>query len=288
MSQAHRSVTNRLLGYPDDARLLLVNADDFGMYQSINEGVVRAFEEGIVRSTSLMVPCPGAAQAMQLLRENPEIRFGVHLSVIRDIAHYHWGPLASKERIPSLLDTDGNFYTTERMSEMLDRAIVEEWEIEFRAQIEAVLAADLRPTHLDWHCLLDGGRADIFAMNVGLAEQYGLALRVDSQPFIDQLQGQGLPTADHALLDSFSLDIDGKSARYAEMLRELPVGLTEWAVHPSLGSEESRAIDPDGWQVRRTDFDFLVSPQAHEIIQQEGITLISYEPLQAVWQRRSS
>lgn len=284
MSQASKRITNRLLGYPDDARLLLVNADDFGMYRAINEAVVRAFDEGIVRSTSLMVPCPGASQAIQLLREHPDIRIGVHLSVIRDIAGYRWGPLAPKERVPSLLDADGNFYRAERMPEMLDRAKLNELDVEFRAQIEAVLAANLKPTHLDWHCLHSGGRADVFEMTLGLAKEYGLALRVASHPFIDQVQRQGLPTADYDLLDSFGVAIEDKPARYAELLCGLPAGLTEWAVHPSLGGAESQATDPDGWRVRRTDFDVLVSPQAREIIRREGIILIGYEPLQAVWE----
>ncbi len=166
---------------------------------------------------------------------------------------------------------------------MLARAELDELDVEFRAQIEAVLAANLKPTHLDWHCLHSGGRADVFAMTLGLAKEYGLALRVASQPFIDQVQRHGLPTVDHDLLDSFGVDIEDKAARYAELLRALPLGLTEWAVHPSLGSAESQAIDPDGWRVRRTDFDFLVSPQARAIVQQEGITLIGYEPLHAVW-----
>jgi predicted glycoside hydrolase/deacetylase ChbG (UPF0249 family) len=288
MSRARKSVTNRLLGYADGARLLLVNADDFGMYQSINEAVVLAFNEGIVRSASLMVPCPGASHAMQLVNENPDIRFGVHLSVIRDIDHYRWGPLTPKEKVPSLLDERGDFYSTGRMSEMLERAKPDELEAEFRAQIEAVLAAELEPTHLDWHCLRNGGRADIFDLTMGLAKEYGLALRVASHPYIDQVQSQGLPTNDHDTLDSFGMSIADKSARYAQMLRGLPVGLNEWAVHPSLGDAESRAVDPDGWQVRRTDFDFLVSPQAREIIREEGITLLSYEPLQKVWRGRSS
>jgi len=268
--------------------LLLVNADDFGMYRAINEAVVRAFKEGIVRSTSLMVPCPGASQAIQLLRENPDIRFGVHLSVVRDIDGYHWDPLTPKERAPSLLDADGYLYRTGRMSEMLGRTTLDELEVEFRAQIEAVLAANLGPTHLDWHCLHSGGRTDVFDMTLGLAKEYGLALRVASYPFIDQVRSQGLPTADYDLLDSFGVGIEGKPARYAALLRELPAGLTEWAVHPSLGSAASQSIDPGGWRVRRTDFEFLVSPHAREIVEQEGITLISYEPLQEVWQDRSS
>jgi predicted glycoside hydrolase/deacetylase ChbG (UPF0249 family) len=288
MGQADNGATNRLLGYPDDARLLLVNADDFGMYPAINEAVVRAHEQGIVRSTSLMVPCPGAAHAVDLLRNQPDLPFGVHLSVVRDIAHYQWGPLAPRERVPSLLAEDGDLYTLDRMDELLERADLDELEAEFRAQIEAVLVTGLQPTHLDWHCLLDGGRADVFEMSVRLATEYGVALRVDSRLFGDRLQRQGLPTANHELLDSFALAIEDKAARYAELLRALPAGLTEWAVHPGLGTVDARRIDPNGWRVRQTDLAFLTSPQAREIVQQEGITLISYGPLQTAWQSRSS
>lgn len=285
MSREHTGQANRLLGYPDDARLLLVNADDFGMYPAINAGVVRAFQAGIVQSTSLMVPCPGAAQAIQLLTDNPEIHVGVHLSVIRDIEQYRWGPLAPMERVPSLLDESGSFYSTGRMSEMLGRAKLAELEVEFRAQIEAARAAGPAPTHLDWHCLHDGGRADIFDLTLGLAQEYGLALRASSRPQTDRLQSQGLPTADHGLLDSFTVSLDDKPALYTRMLRELPAGLSEWAVHPSLGDPESRALDPNGWRVRRTDLDVLVSPQAREVIQREGIILLGYAPIQRIWHR---
>jgi predicted glycoside hydrolase/deacetylase ChbG (UPF0249 family) len=288
MSPAHQFNTNRLLGYPDDARLLLINADDFGMYRGINEATVRAFKEGIVRSTSLMMPCPGALQAVQLLQDNSEIRFGVHLSVVRDIAHYDWDPLTPKEKIPSLLDDSGTLYGIARMSEMLERAKLDELEVEFRAQIESALAARLAPTHLDWHCLLDGGRPDIFDLTMGLAREYGLALRVMSPKFVDQVQSQGLPTVDHSVLDSFGVPLDDKSARYAQLLRGLPAGLSEWAVHPGLDDADSKAIDPNGWPVRHADYDFLMSPQARDILDEEGISLLSYEPLQKVWRDRSS
>jgi predicted glycoside hydrolase/deacetylase ChbG (UPF0249 family) len=49
---------------------------------------------------------------------------------------------------------------------------------ELRAQIDAVVEVGITPTHLDWHCLADAGRADIFDLTMALAEEDGLAARV--------------------------------------------------------------------------------------------------------------
>ena len=97
------------------------------------------------------------------------------------------------------------------------------------------------------------------------------------------MQGQGLPTNDYDFLDSFRLDLVDKAAQYGQLLRELPAGLSEWAVHPGLGNAELQAIQPGGSQVRQTDFDFLMSQAAQEIVKAEGIILLDYRPLQAVW-----
>lgn len=142
----------------------------------------------------------------------------------------------------------------------------------------------LTPTHLDFHCLADGGRDDILELTVALAVEYGLAVRVWLEPGRQSMRRRGLPVTDNDFLDSFSLDIEGKAARYAQMLRDLPAGLNEWAVHPSLGDKESQAVD-DGWLVRRTDYEFLTSPQAREVVQQEDIAVIDYRTIQRVWSR---
>ena len=89
-----RGIANRLLGYPDDARLLIVNADDFGMYAAINAAIPRALQHGVATSTSLMVPCAGAAEAMAWLAANPDMPFGVHLTVVRDAAGHRWPAVA--------------------------------------------------------------------------------------------------------------------------------------------------------------------------------------------------
>jgi hypothetical protein len=283
MTSLNERQTNRLLGHPADARLLIINADDFGMCHAINEATIRTLKEGIVSSTSLMAPCPWAPHAMRLLKENPDIPFGVHLTVICDFANYRWGPLTSKGSVPSLIDDTGHFYNGDRIPEFLARARVDELEVEFRAQIDAVLAAQLRPTHLDWHCLRDGGRADIFDMTLELAKEYGVALRVYDRPLAEKCQREGLSANDYDVLDSYSLNTIDKSARYAQLLRELPAGLSEWAVHPGLGNAEAQAMEPDSWQVRKTDFDFLMSQEAHDLLEKEGIVLLDYRAIQRSW-----
>ncbi|MGW1163792.1 hypothetical protein ACWD48_37645 [Streptomyces sp. NPDC002519] len=71
------------------------------------------------------------------------------------------------------------------------------------------------------------------------------------------------------------------------MLRDLPAGLNERAVHPSLGDEESQAVD-DGWLVRRTDYEFLTSPQARDVLRQEDIRVIDYRTIQQLWSQGTS
>ncbi len=95
-------IANKLLGYPDSARLLILNADDFGM---------------------------------------------CHATV----------------------DETGHFFSSDRVSEFFTRAKLDEVQVEFRAQIETVLAAGLTPTHLDWHSLRIARRPEIFDVMFGLA-----------------------------------------------------------------------------------------------------------------------
>jgi predicted glycoside hydrolase/deacetylase ChbG (UPF0249 family) len=282
-----RLEANRLLGYPADARLLIINADDFGMCNSVNEAIISALKEGMVRSTSLMVPCPWALHAMHFLTDHPEIPFGVHLTVISDPNDYRWGPLTSREKVPSLVDRAGYFYNFEAMHAFLAQLKMDQLEVEFRTQIEAVLAAGLRPTHLDWHALRIGGRTDIFHLMIRLAKEYGLALRVMGRALIEKLQSQGLPTNDNDFLDSYLINPVYKTSLYIQLLRELPAGLSEWAVHPGLDNAELLALEPAGNHERQIDFDFWTSQQAKDIIKEEGIILIDYRALQVVWNKVS-
>ncbi len=265
---------------------MILNADDFGMCHSINEAIIQVLHAGLVRSTTVMVPCPWALHAMHFLAGHPEIPFGIHLTVISDPLYYRWGPVTCWEKVPSLVDSSGYFYDFEAMPVLRARAKLGELEVEFRAQIETVLAAGFNPTHLDWHALRFGDRMDIFELMIRLAKEYGLALRVFDRPSIEKLQKQGLPTLDNDFLDSYGVDPSTKSARYAQMLRELPPGLSEWAVHPGLDDAELLILEPANQHQRQTDFDFWTSQQAKDIIKEEGIILLDYRSLHEIWRKK--
>jgi chitin disaccharide deacetylase len=278
-------LSSEMLGYSPQARVLIINADDLGIYPSVNNAVLQSIDHGIAGSCSLMPPCPGAHEALELLHERPHIPFGVHLTLVCDFAGYGWQPLAPAEKVPSLLDGDGRFFTTDAKGQLLAQAQLLEVELELRSQIEAVLATGLTPTHLDWHSLADGGREDIFDLGLALAEEYRLAARVWLEPSRRTARQLGLPVVDHDFLDSFSLEVDTKASRYLQLLHELPAGLSEWAVHPGLGDAASREIDK-GWRVRHTDLEFLISPEARDAVPQEGIMIIGYGTIKDAWLRQ--
>jgi predicted glycoside hydrolase/deacetylase ChbG (UPF0249 family) len=222
---------------------------------------------------------------MQFLAAHPEIPFGIHLTVISDWTNYRWGPVTPKEMVPSLIEGTGYFHNFEGMQGFLAQVDLSELEMEFRSQIEAVFSAGLQPTHLDWHSLRIKDRTDISDVMLKLAREYGLALRVAGEKQIKKVHDLGLPANDHDFLDSYLIDSNEKTARYLELLRGLPVGLNEWAVHPGLENVELLTIDPGGAHIRQTDFDFLMSQQAQEVIEEEGIILLDYRVLQEVWKK---
>src|SRR3989304_3617821 len=95
MSQPTQRHTNRLLGYPADARLLIINADDFGMCHAANAAITRSLTAGVVTSTTLMVPCAWALHAMQWVAAPPDLPFGVHLTAAGGSPHHTWTGIPS-------------------------------------------------------------------------------------------------------------------------------------------------------------------------------------------------
>src|SRR5918911_4514999 len=85
------------------AKLLVVNADDFGLSPGINAGIIEGFEKGILTSASIMVNAPAFEEAVELAQAHEGLGIGVHLNVLRGKA------LLPPTEISSVVDADGLF-----------------------------------------------------------------------------------------------------------------------------------------------------------------------------------
>src|SRR5215471_341938 len=104
--RAHSPTLAERLGYAPDAKLLIVHADDLGVAHSVDAASIKAFETGQVNSGSIMVPCPWLPEIAAYARAHPETDLGLHLTLTSEWATYRWGPVMSKDRVPSLLNKE--------------------------------------------------------------------------------------------------------------------------------------------------------------------------------------
>src|SRR5260370_34564161 len=158
------------LGYARDAKLLIVHADDVGVTYSVNAATLKALDLGLVHSASIMVPCPWFPEIADYAKSHPDLDFGLHLALTSERVYYRWGPVASKDKIPSLVDENGYFRHDWAATTKIDP---KEVEIELRAQIDRAYTMGVRPTHLDSHQyrLINGGK-ELFEVFLHVARAY--------------------------------------------------------------------------------------------------------------------
>ncbi|MGB4595838.1 MAG: ChbG/HpnK family deacetylase [Anaerolineaceae bacterium] len=276
-------LTNRLLGYAAEQKLLILNADDFGMCHDVNMGIIKVLEAGIVGSTSLMVCCPWANEAVEYLRQHPDTHFGVHLTAVGDSENYKIGPCLPIDQVPDLVDSQGHFWGFDAFHDEHRPQALEQMEREFRRQIELVYQLGLQPDHLDWHSIRLNRKPGAFEMMLALAREFKLPLRVFGAENIRKIQTMGLPCNNYDLLDSYLIEPSGQASRYKELAIDLKPGLNEWAVHPGLANPELVAIDPGARDIRQRDTDFWTSTEARQTLEARGVVVIDYSALQPFW-----
>ena len=100
------------LGFKRDAKLIIVHADDVGVTHSVNAATVTALGTGLVNSASIMVPCPWFPEIADYAKAHQDVDFGLHLTLTAERIYYRWGPVAPRDKVPSLLDENGYFGMT--------------------------------------------------------------------------------------------------------------------------------------------------------------------------------
>jgi len=296
-AQPPRTLAERL-GFSREDRLLILHADDLGMCHSGNVAVAKAFGEGLVTCGSVMVPCPWFPEIAAWAAEHPKWDLGLHLTLTSEWRHYRWRPVASPERVRSLLDPDGFLWRS--VEEVKKHASPAEVETELRAQIERARKFGLKPTHVDSHMGTLFADPRFFEVYTRIGKESGLlpmlmepspeinlqakALGLDYPPLAEKLRAQGFVLLDRLITGATTSGYEERKKQYHEMIRTLRPGVTEIILHLSGDDEEIRAIT-GSWANRWHELRIFTDPDMKALVQDEKVKLIGYRQLAALWSK---
>jgi predicted glycoside hydrolase/deacetylase ChbG (UPF0249 family) len=241
-------------------KYLIINADDCGIAPGVNQAIIELHQAGVVQSTSLMVNMPGFREAAPRLINIPTLGVGLHFNLSSG------SPIAPASWVPSLVDEEGRF------SEELD------WDeqdimLELKAQMNRLLTAGIKPTHIDSHRFIQD-RKNVCRPMIVMARSMNLpmrrtgwepALNMHLPPGVDKFYA-------HAYFEEGGKDI------LMENLRSIPHGTSELICHPGYVDEylENECTWTD---VREIEFAVLNDPEVLETIHALKIRLINYSHL---------
>ena len=271
---------------------LIVNADDFGISEAVNRGIVEAHDRGIVTSTSVMATAPKFEHALELARLRPSLAVGVHLVLTEQ------RPLSGAAATASLVRSDGTFepHLKQLLAKRL-RGLVSMQEVrrELDAQIRRVRSAGIAINHLDGHQHVHvlPGVAQVVAE---LAEAHGIpAVRYPAE----RLRGYMLRNMTHGrrVAEQMALNLfcaasplnrlrrsdefvgfyfGGRldEANLETVLTGLPKrGTVELMCHPGHEDMQPRADWQYAWAAER---DALTSPRIRALVMARGMQLVSH------------
>ncbi|HVS12467.1 MAG TPA: carbohydrate deacetylase [Thermoanaerobaculia bacterium] len=249
------------------ARRLIVNADDLGRTVGINDGIFASHRDGIVTSATLMVGYPAARDAASRLAEHPALGVGLHVQLSGG------RPLLDPERIPSLVDADGNL---PRRPTGLGDVRAAEVAAEIRTQLARFVTLVGRlPTHLDSHhhshCV-----PVVRDVLVELATEHGLPVRNASPEVAAALRARGVATT--TVFDDRFYDAGVTLEVLLAAISGVGEGTTELMCHPGRSDDELREGSTYAG-VRDQEIRLLCAPEARAAITEHGIELIHFGAL---------
>jgi predicted glycoside hydrolase/deacetylase ChbG (UPF0249 family) len=274
------------LGFKPEDKLLIVNGDDAGMCHAANLATIESLEEGLMRSSTVMVPCPWFPEIAAYAKDHPQKDFGIHLCHTSEWTKYRWGPVANKESVPGLLDPSGYFWSD--VPDVYAHATPEQTLIEGRAQIQKAIAAGIDVTHLDSHMGTLQLHPDYVKVYLQLAVEFNLPIRMASQETLarngypqlrDQFAAQGILFPDYFVYEELQDEQKGVKAFWLNIVRNLKPGVTELYIHAALPTDELKAIT-GSWPTRSQEFEvFTRDVEMKQLINEQKITLIGYRSL---------
>jgi len=254
---------------------LIVRGDDMGSSQASNDASIAAFKNGIETSVEVMVIGPWFPEAVKLLKENPGLDVGVHLTITSEWDNIKWRPLTI---CPGLTDKNGYFLPKifpdknyPGLSIMEKNWTTVEIEQEFRAQIELALKNIPQVSHISGHMGSTGFDPKVTEITHRLAREYHLAST-------DTRLANGLTGAGYGSLHGTP---EEKTASFLGMLKKLEAGKNYVFVdHPAWDTPEMRAVHHIGYENVAADrqgvTELFTSKMVKDEVNNRGIDLISY------------
>jgi len=243
---------------------VVMRADDFGFSNAANSACIKGYREGIITSVEVLVPGPWFLAAAELLKENPKLDVGVHLTLTCEWDNYKWAPLT---KASSLLAADGFLPVTNSDFENLNYSL-KEVERELRAQIELALKCIPQVSHLSTHMAAPTLTEKLRRIITKLSLEYKLPLEPVG---VNQYNGM------------WAESVEQKENFLANCLNDCQPGLMVFVCHLALDNQETRAIKGSGQDAmvhmalhRQAETDAVTSERVKQIIKNRHIKLIGY------------
>jgi len=254
---------------------LIIRSDDAGMSHSVNMGLEKLIATGLPVSVSVMFPTPWYQETVEILKRNPAVAVGIHLTLNSEWKNYRWGPVLGRTAVPSLVDADGYFFQT---AEALHRnnPNLKELESELRAQIDRALRSGLKIDYVDYHMGTAVRYPEFREITERLAKEFGLGM---SQYFGETRHDPQYLAAPPNKADSLVAMIDRLHPRYNLVVTHVGIDNAE------LGALLDMNVDgalPEMSKNRQGELDALTSPRFSEAIRARNIHLLTYRQLIAI------
>lgn len=280
------------LGYPKDAKLLIIHGDDVGVSHSQTRATFEAMKKGLVTSTSMMVPTGWSSEVGKMAKEIPDADIGIHITLTNEWLNFNWGPEAGKTAVPGLADEKGHMYPD--CGQVAANASPEEVEKEIRAQIKAANQMGITPTHLDSHmgCIFYG-KPEYLVSYLKIAQELKIPAMINTQiveglikpnsKLFDGIDLEKIPVIDQIIMANPEDYLAGMDAFYTKSLNELPPGVHVMLIHLAFDDEEMNAVtkNHDTYHApwRQADYDYFTSEEAKDLIQKNNIKLITWREI---------
>ncbi len=284
-AQNQAKTVQERLGFPVSARLLIIHADDLGMNHSVNRATFEALEKGWITSASILVPCPWFPEVVRWAQQHPGADLGIHLALTSEWTDLRWGPVSSKDAVPSLLDPQG--YLPLDTPEVGRNAKIPEVKTELRAQIDRARSLGIRPTHLDMHMASMVTTPELFEIYKQLRDEYRLPVLLESSgahgaPASSAVSAEEIPIRRVISMEPGVASKDWMDW-YEKQLAALGPGVYQVIVHLSYDDDEMRGATRDhpdwGAAWRQRDLDMVQDAQFQKFLKDQEFVLIGWKDL---------